>query len=257
MNNSLHKTKPLLTRASRHVQALPSRATKTNWVGDQELFALARRELFVAVVGDAMDKLGLRQQFLPPQIRPLRSDMVIIGRAMPVLGVSVFDSAQPDSRNPLMSRDFGLMLEALDDLKRGEVYVCTGSQPNHACWGELMSLRAGKLGAAGAVCDGYSRDTNAILKLNFPTFSYGPHGQDSWPRYRTVDFRIGIRIGGVRIECGDIIYGDIDGVCVVPRAAVDEVFNAALEKARGEKRVRGAIIDGMPAQAAWDKFGIM
>ena len=232
-------------------------AVKKQWADDHELFAIARKELFVAVVGDAMDKAGLRHQFLPPQIRPLRSDMVVIGRAMPVLGVSVFEGVSPSSRNQFMTQDFGLMLDALDDLKQDEVYVCTGSHPDHACWGELMSLRAGKLGAAGAICDGYSRDTQAILKLDFPTFSYGSYGQDSWPRYKTVDFRLGIEIGNVRIENGDIVFGDIDGVCVVPQAAANDVFNAALEKVRGEKLVRAAILDGMSARQAWDKFGIM
>ena len=52
------------------------------WQSDDELFRLVRRELFTAVVGDVMDKLGLRRQFLSPQIQPLRQDMVVIGRAM-------------------------------------------------------------------------------------------------------------------------------------------------------------------------------
>jgi len=60
------------------------------WQSDDELFALAQRELFTCVVGDVMDKLDLQHQFLPPQIQPLRRDMVVIGRAMPVLAVDVF-----------------------------------------------------------------------------------------------------------------------------------------------------------------------
>ena len=234
-----------------------SGAVKRKWSDDQTLFDLARKELFVSVVGDVMDKLGLRRQFLPPEIRPLRNDLVVIGRAMPVLGVSVFEPVYEQSHSPLMAKEFGIMFEALDDLKRNEVYVCTGSRPNHACWGELMTQRALKLGAAGAVCDGYSRDTNGVLALNYPAFSRGSYGQDSGPRYKVVDFRVGIQIGAVRIDCGDIIFGDIDGVCVIPHAAVDEVFNAAIEKARGEKLVRVAIIKGMSARGAWNKFGIM
>ena len=60
------------------------------WQSDDELFALAKRELFTCVVGDVMDKLELQHQFLPPQIQPLHRDMVAIGRAMPVLAVDVF-----------------------------------------------------------------------------------------------------------------------------------------------------------------------
>jgi len=120
-----------------------------------------------------------------------------------------------------------------------------------------MSTRALKLGAAGAIVNGYSRDTNGIFKLNFPTFSLGRYAQDSAPRYKVVDFRIPIEIGGVRINPGDLLYGDIDGVCVIPRAVETEVFTKALEKARGEKRVRKAIEGGMSAVQAFKKFGIM
>ena len=60
------------------------------WKNDDELFSIVRRELFTCVVGDVMDKLELQHQFLPPQIRPLRWDMVLVGRAMPVLAVDVF-----------------------------------------------------------------------------------------------------------------------------------------------------------------------
>ena len=156
-----------------------------------------------------------------------------------------------------MKKPFGLMLEALDDLKPGEVYICTGSSPSYALWGELMSTRATKLGAVGAVVDGYSRDTQGILKLNFPTFSYGRYAQDQGPRGKVIDWRVPIEMNGVRINSGDIIFGDIDGVCVIPRDAEEEVFAAALEKARGEKKVAEAIRNGMGAVEAFAKFGIM
>jgi len=227
------------------------------WSSDGELFALARRELFTAVVGDVMDKLGLRRQFLSPQIQPLRDDMIVLGRAMPVLEADVHGENITNSANPLMNKSFGLMLEALDDLKPNEVYICTGSSPTYALWGELMSTRAMKLGAAGAVVDGYSRDTRGILALNFPTFSYGRYAQDQGPRGKVIDYRCPIEINGARIEPGDILFGDIDGVCVIPRRAERDVFTAALEKCRGERLVAKAIKEGMSAVEAFKKFGIM
>ena len=229
----------------------------THWSDDSELFTLCRRELFTAVVGDIMDKLGLLRQFLPPKIQPLRQDMVTVGRAMTVLEADVFTEACPGSANPLLSKPFGLMLEALDDLKRNEIYLCTGASPTYALWGELMSTRAIKLGAAGAVVDGYSRDTTGILQLNFPTFSYGRYAQDQAPRGKVIDFRVPLEIGGVRVNPGDIVFGDIDGVCIVPREAEKEVIAKALEKARGEKLVKKAIEKGMSAREAFDRFGIM
>jgi regulator of RNase E activity RraA len=195
-----------------------------------------------------MDKMGLRRQFLPPQIRPLAPETVVIGRAMTVLEADCFEE---------LDKPFGLMLEALDDLKTDEVYVCGGASPRYALWGELMSTRAIKLGAAGAVVDGYVRDTHGILALGFPTFSYGPYAQDQGPRGQVIDFRCGLDIGGVRVEPGDILLGDVDGVCVVPRDAEQEAFSRAIEKARGEKTVRKAIEDGMPAAEAFKTYGIM
>ncbi len=227
------------------------------WNSDEELFALAKQELFTAVVGDVMDKMGLLHQFLPPRLQPLRSDMIAIGRAMPVLEADVFAEAENTSNNPAMVKPFGLMLEALDDLKTNEIYICTGGSPRYALWGELMSTRAMKLGAAGAVVDGYSRDTFGILNLGFPTFSSGRYAQDQGPRGKVLDFRLPIEIEGIRINPSDIIFGDIDGVIVIPQAAEEEAFTKAIEKARGEKLVREAIEDGMSACEAFATFGIM
>ena len=221
----------------------------TAWSGDDELFALARRELFTCVVGDVMDKLCLFHQFLPPAIRPLNQEMVLIGRAMPAVSVDVFEGSA--------EKPFGLMLEALDDLRPHEVYLNTGSSPRSALWGELMSTRAKNLGAAGAVLNGYVRDTKAILKLDFPTFCWGSYGQDAAPRYKVVDFRIPIEIGSVRVNPGDILFGDVDGVLAVPKEAEAEIFSKAIEKARGEKLVKTALEGGSSAVAAFEKYGIM
>ena len=227
------------------------------WNDDNELFSISRRELFTSVVGDVMDKLQLFHQFLPPAIKPLHQEMVVIGRAMPVLSVDVFREKIEGSANKLMEKPFGLMLEALDNLRANEVYVNTGSSPRNALWGEMMSTRALILGAVGAVLNGYSRDTRAILNLNFPTFSWGSYGQDAAPRYKVVDFRIPIEIGNVPIRPGDILFGDIDGVCCVPKAMEVEIFTKALEKARAEKLVKKALNDGSSAVSAFEKYGIM
>ena len=229
----------------------------TLWKTDEELFSLARRELFTAVVGDIMDKLELHHQFLPPRIRPLDPNMVGIGRAMTVLAADCCESALSGYNNPVMAKPFGLMLEALDDLRANELYLCTGASHRYALWGELMSVRAMKLGAVGVVLDGYLRDTKGILALGFPSFSYGAYAQDSSPRGKVIDFRIAVEIDGTRINPGDIVFGDIDGVCVVPREAEEEVFAGALEKARGEKTVMQALESGMSAAQAFEKYGIL
>lgn len=217
------------------------------WRDDVELFALMRQKLFTAVVGDILDEMGLLHQFLPRSIRPLRDDMVVAGRAMTVL-----------EEDTTSSKPFGMMLEALDDLKPDEVYFATGGSPIYAMWGGLMSARAMRLGAAGAVLNGCSRDTREIRELNFPTFSMGPYAQDQRGRGQVVDFRVPVQIGRVKIGPGDIVFGDIDGVLIIPRAAEEEALMRALDKVAKESQVRTAIArDGMSAVAALEKFGVM
>lgn len=228
-----------------------------NKKNDAELFAEAKKYLFTAVVGDILDQLGFQHQFLPPYLNPLDPDMMVIGRAMPVLEADVFETERKDPSTPCLAKPFGLMFEALDDLHPDEVYICSGASPRYALWGELMSVRAAKLGAAGAVVDGYSRDTQGILRLGFPTFSRGRYAQDQAPRGKVIDFRCLLEIGGVKIVPGDIVFGDLDGVCIVPQVAEEEVFSRALEKAKGEKVVRNALESGMPAKEAFEKYGIM
>lgn len=223
------------------------------WTNDDELFSLMREQLYSAVIGDIMDQQGHMQQFCPPQICPLRDDMLVAGRAFPVVEADLDDAM--DSK--LQDKPFGLMLEALDDLQKNEVYICTGASPSYALWGELMSTRAIQLGSAGAVVDGYSRDTKGVLKLNFPTFSYGSYSQDQLPRGKVVDFRTTITMGEVKIKPGDIIFGDLDGVCVIPRNIEEEVISNALEKANEEKIVMKAIEEGMSACEAFEKYGVM
>jgi regulator of RNase E activity RraA len=225
------------------------------WEDDRELFRLVEDELFTAVVGDVMDTLGLINQFLPPEIRPLRDDMAVVGRAMPVVEADCTEYAIVGQER---ETPFGLMFDALDDLRPGEVYICTGSSPRYALWGELMSTRAMKLGASGAVLDGYSRDTRGILRLNFPTFSYGPYAQDQAVRGRVVDFRCSISFSnGVQVKPGELIFGDLDGVVVVPAEDEREIMGEALERVRGENAVRKAIEEGLSAREAFQRYGIM
>lgn len=227
------------------------------WETDDELFSLIKNELFTSVIGDIMDNMGYLHQFLPPQIKPLHPEMKIAGRAMPVVEADINSEPLLDSDRYLREKPFGLMLEALDDLKKNEVYICSGASPLYALWGELMSTRAMKLGAVGAVVNGYSRDTKGILSLGFPTFSYGRYAQDQAPRGKVINFRVPIVINHVRVEPRDIIVGDLDGICIVPQRIEKEVFKLALEKAAGEKMVKKKILEGISALDAFTQYGIM
>ena len=225
-------------------------------MNEKEFLNQIKENLNTAVVGDIMDQLGFQNQFLTPKIKPLRDDMIVVGRAMPVLETDTLDNTSTSS-NAMLKKPFGLMLEALDQLKENEIYLCTGGTPTYALWGELMSTRALQCGASGAVLNGYSRDTLGILKLNFPTFSYGTYSQDQAPRGKVIDFRVPIKIDNVAITPGDVVFGDIDGVCIIPQEIDKKVVELAVEKVKGENLVRKSIEAGMSSVEAFNKYGIM
>lgn len=218
------------------------------WQNDSELFALVKEKLYTPVVGDILDELGRTHQFLPQKIRPLKDDMIVIGRAMPVLMIDVFGPQK---------KPFGLLTEALDQIEENEVYIATGGTQRCAYWGELLTATARTRKGVGAVVDGWHRDTPQVLAQNWPVFSHGCYAQDSSVRTQVVDFRCNIEIGEILVRPGDIVFGDIDGVLIVPQELETEVFERALEKAAGEKVVRKAIEEGMSATAAFAKFGIL
>ncbi len=226
------------------------------WSDDNMLFSLVKEKTFVALVGDVMDTMGLQHQFLNPQLKPIDPNMVIIGRAMPVLEADFFQQ-QATGHNEISEKPFGLLFHALDDLKENEIFICAGGSLRYAQWGGLMTMRALQCGAAGAVIHGYHRDTNEILRLNFPVASFGSYAQDQGPRGKVVDWRVPIELDGVRVAPGDVIYGDRDGVLVIPAQAVDDAFHGAFEKAEGEDRILAALKEGMTTVEAYNKFGII
>lgn len=232
-----------------------------SWKNNEELFALIREKLYTPVVGDILDQMGCTHQFLPAAIRPLTA-------LVPPNMVGTFEN---DKRNKLVGwactilendiyapakKPFGYLTESLDQLRPGEIYVATGAH-NSALWGELLTATSRAKGAVGAVLDGCTRDTPQVLEQNFPVFCTGCWAQDSSVRTYVCDYRCTIEIGQVTIHDGDLIFGDVDGVLVVPKEIVEPVMEKALEKAAGEKRVRQAIEGGMSATDAFAKFGIL
>src|SRR5215831_14636769 len=194
------------------------------WKSDSELFALCTHELYTPVVGDILDELGFTHQFLPQPIQPLREEMKLAGRAMPVVMIDVFGKQK---------KPFGLLTEALDQLQPGEIYLASGGDMRCAYWGEILTATAKKRGAVGAVINGFHRDTPKVVEQNWPVFSRVRFAQDSAVRTQVVDYRCPIEVGNATVQPGDLIFGDLDGVVVIPRKVEAEVIERALEKARG------------------------
>ena len=225
------------------------------YANDDELFTLLKTKLFPAVVGDVLDKMGYLHQFLPADIEPLDDDMVLAGRAMPVLEADIYDAESNNS--PLAGKPFGLMLEALDSLKPGDVYIAAGGSLKYAMFGELMSTRAKILGANGALVNGYIRDTKGIKALGFPAFGRGKYAQDQGPRGQVIDYNVTVEIAGIRIEPGALLFGDCEDVLVIPKAVEEEAIAKSLEKAAMENTVEDAIKGGMSTVEAFKTYGVM
>ncbi|MDO6432210.1 RraA family protein [Flavitalea sp. BT771] len=218
------------------------------WKDDEALFELYRNELYTPVVGDILDEMGCYHQFLPQPIQPAEMHHKVVGRAMPALMIDVYGPQE----NP-----FGKLTEALDQLQKGEVYIASGGDMRCAYWGEILTATARMRGATGAVINGFYRDTTRVLEQKWPVFSRGRYAQDSCVRTQVVDYRCRIEVGGVTILPGDLVFGDMDGVLIIPRQHEAIVTLRALEKARGEKLVRKEIENGMSSTAAFKKYGIL
>jgi regulator of RNase E activity RraA len=217
-------------------------------VDDSELFAQITTHLHTSVIGDILDTLGTYHRFLPQPIKPLRETMKLAGRAMPVL--------MSDVHGP-QERPFGKLTEALDQLRAGEVYLAGGGAMHCAYWGEILTATARTRGAVGAVVDGFHRDTRQVLEQNWPVFSRGSFAQDASVRTRVAAYRCPIEVGGVWIEPGDLVVGDLDGVVIVPRAHEADVVERALAKVRTESQVRKEIERGGSSTAAFEKYRVL
>jgi len=209
---------------------------------------LIKTRLHTPVIGDILDELGYRNQMLPPEIRPLRTDMVLAGRAMPVLIARVYAPQK---------RPFGLMTEALDQLQPGEIYLAGNAGALCAAWGEIMTVTAEMRGATGAVIDGYHRDTRRVLEEDFPVFSHGGYAQDARIRSIVLDYRVPIEIGRVRVNPGDLLFGDVDGVVAVPADIEEEVIGRALAKTATENHVRASIRGGSSSSEAFARYDVL
>lgn len=215
---------------------------------DEELVELVKSQLYTAVLGDIMDELGYYHQILPPEIKAMKKGQNIVGRAMTVLMADVFGPQK---------KPFGRLTQALDQIQKNEVYICTGGSRRCAYWGELLTTTTKERGGAGAVIDGYHRDTRQVEEINWPVFSMGSYAQDSAVRTQVIDYRCDVEIAGVLIHAGDLIFADEDGVVIIPKEIEHEVIFKALEKVRGEKTFIEAIKHGMTSTEAFAKYGVL
>jgi regulator of RNase E activity RraA len=189
-----------------------------------------------AVLADVLDGLGHRTSALPPDLRPLQPSWRVFGRAATLSAVPV--AAEPE-------QPYAVELECIDELQPGDVLVATtNGDRGSALWGELLSTASRAHGAVGAVIDGLTRDAARIVAMGFPVFAAGFSPLDSKGRLDGISRGRPIRVGACIIHHGDWIFGDRDGVVVVPRELAERALPLALEKVTGEDRVRAELAKG-------------
>jgi regulator of RNase E activity RraA len=210
-----------------------------------------RRSLFVSVLSDCLDACGLMDQALPSRIRPLDEASVMVGRARTAQFMEV-------DRHEAGTNPYELEIALIDSLREGEIPVFACSNPARiAPWGELLSTAAQVRGAAGALMDGCTRDVKAIRQMGFAVFHGGIAPLDSKGRGRVMALDVPVRCGGVKVASGDLIFGDADGVVVIPRAAEEQVLALAFEKIKGEKRTLDDLRAGEKLGDVFAKYGIL
>lgn len=208
--------------------------------------------LSAAILSDIVDSLGLMRRAMRPFVRPLDDAQVMVGRARTGLYMPAY--ALREGENP-----YEIEIALVDDLQPQEVVVlaCNGPSERIAPWGELLTTAAQVRGAAGCVTDGLVRDVRQIRAMHFPVFHGGIGPLDTKGRARMVERDVRVECGGVSIDPGDLVFGDVDGVVVIPRSHEHAVMDLALEKVRGEDNTRDALLQGESLANVFKRLGIL
>jgi len=194
--------------------------------------------LYTGAVNDVLREATFLDQALPVNILPLKFEMTSCGIAYTI-------RSNPD---PTVGGEMEIRAQMLDDMPRNCCVVWdAGDEVEAAHWGEVMTASAIARGARCAVVNGGLRDTHQVLAQNFPIFYRYRSSNGSLGRTKITGYNIPVRIGKVYIKPGDVIFGDIDGVVVIPRAIAYDVLVRAEEIKANEKEMRGWVHEGFSA----------
>ncbi len=215
-------------------------------------FAYYTSLIYSAVLSDVLDGMGHSHQAMRPFVRPVDDSLVMMGRARTGLYAITYSHKEGD--NP-----YELEMDLVDGLKPGDVAVlgCNGPTERLAPWGELLSTASRMRGAHGCVTDGLVRDLRQIRALSFPVFHGGIGPLDSKGRGRMVEIDTEILCAGVRVRSGDIVFGDIDGIVVIPQEIEKEVLDQAVQKVTSENDSRRELLEGRFLHEVYEKYGVL
>ena len=206
-----------------------------------------KNSLYSGILCDVLDGLGYRNQALSNAIYGLTEDTIIFGPAFTSIGTQVYSMPE----NPLIAQT-----RVVDQLGEGEIYVLvTRGEYNCAVFGELFATAVNQRGGAGVLLDAYARDIKALKEMNFPLFYRGKNPKTSKGRCEINECQIPITIDGVTINPGDYIFGDTDGVVVIPKERIDEVLDRAFALIADENLVRTHLLQGDSLEKVYTEIG--
>ena len=201
-----------------------------------------------ALVADALDRLGRRDQVMDPTIRPITPDVSVVGRAFAVR----VESTDVASDTPYQGE-----MDALSAMRPGDVGVYAVPAGNRAAiWGELFSCGAIGRGAKGVIVDGCIRDGRQIEALAFPVFCAGSSPFDTLGRAEVVEFGATVRCGGIEVRTDDVVVADRDGIVIVPQELVALVTAEIEMKRRLEQAAKDDLVGGRSIYEVWETYGV-
>lgn len=208
---------------------------------------MIKEKLYSGIISDVLDGMGYRNQALAGGISPLTDDTVIFGPAFTSIGTTVYSMPE----NPLVAQ-----CKVVNQLGEDEIYVLvTRGDYNCAVFGELFATAVNARKGAGVLLDGYARDVKALKEMKFPLFYKGRDVRTSKGRCEINECQIPVILDGVTIRPGDYIFGDIDGVIVIPKEVAEEVIRQAAETVEKENEVRTRLLNGSTLQKAYEEIG--
>ncbi|MCC6365642.1 MAG: RraA family protein [Bryobacterales bacterium] len=214
-----------------------------------EIEEICRRyaNLYTGAIADMLDKHGHRNQVLPSSIVPFTTAAKVAGPAFTGQGYPAAESSSDDTQTRLA------MLDSITP-HTVSVWACGGSL-DCAHWGEIMSTAASQRGCTGAVIDGGVRDLDFINQMNYPVFARFRSSASSIGRWEIRHYQIPIRIAHTTIHPGDFVFGDIDGVVIIPRDLTLPILEAAENIYEREAHMRAELRRGVSVKQAWEKYG--
>lgn len=212
---------------------------------------------YTPAVADTLDDLGFMNQVMDSGFSPIIENAVVAGPA--------FTMDEARTKKSTFLPDYGpevianVLTAVFDGMKKGQlVIVNTNGFSGAGAFGELMSTTCKYYaGVRGAVVDGPIRDIGRILEIDFPVWAKGSIPTDSIGRVDLVGVNTPIFCGGVRVNPGDVVMADRDGVVVIPMADVDiaVVVEKAEEVVAAERRSRKEIREGSSLLDVFRKYG--